>query len=271
VSDLHCGSTVALCPDEPVELDDGGRYTPSDFQRWEWHNCWLPFWKRVKKLRKRGDRLVVLSNGDLVDGDHHGTPQIITRDPAVQFWVAKAAFAPVLALNPDEAVIVRGTETHVGKGASAEESFARWLSKEGVKVQKDTNTGMYSHWHLRAEIGGALVDAAHHGRIGGRTWTKHSVVSTLAAQIVLEHANRGETPPALALRSHYHTHSDTHEQYITRLIQTPAWQIHTAFAHKVVPEVLSDIGGIIVTIEDGRIADVETCIYAPKRSPRLVL
>jgi hypothetical protein len=77
----------------------------------------------------------VLSNGDLVDGDHHGTPQIITRDPAVQFWVAKAAFAPVLTLNPDEAVIVRGTETHVGKGASAEESFARWLrSRSGSRA-----------------------------------------------------------------------------------------------------------------------------------------
>jgi hypothetical protein len=248
-----------------VDLDDGGSYTPSKLQRWL-HENWLEFWRRVGKARKGGG-LVVLCNGDLIDGDHHQTPQIITRDPNVQLYVLKKVFAPVLALKPDVAVVVRGTEAHVGKGASMEESFARWLSKEGVSVPKDGDSGMYSHWHFRGEILGSMIDAAHHGRMGQRSWTKSGVVGNLAAQIVMEAANLRHAPPALAFRSHYHTHYDTYNAFVTRLIQTPGWQFHTAYAHKVVPEVLSDIGGIIVTFEEGRAPVVESVLFQPIRLP----
>ena len=42
-SDLHCGSTIGLCPDTGIELDDGGWYEPSNAQKWlweEWQNHW---------------------------------------------------------------------------------------------------------------------------------------------------------------------------------------------------------------------------------------
>lgn len=270
VSDVHCGSTVGLCCPESVDLDDGGTYEPSPAQRWLYEG-WEKFWARVAQVKKGADQFGILTNGDLVDGDHHGTVQIVTRDLQVQFWILRKVFEPVLALKPDFLAVVRGTEAHVGKNASTEESFARWAHKEGVKVLRDSGTKMYSHWHLRAMLGDCRIDAAHHGRIGGRTWTKASGVATLAAQIMLEHANRGEDLPDLALRSHFHTFVDTHDMYRTRLIQTPAWQLHTAFAHKVVPEVLSDIGGLILTIEDGKPLVVEPVIFKPKRSPLLRL
>ena len=263
VSDLHCGSTVGLCHPDEVALDDGGTYTPSKVQRWLWDN-WVAFWKQVRAIRGNGG-LGIICNGDLIDGDHHGTPQIITRDPNVQLYVLKKAFAPVLAMKPDLAVVVRGTEAHVGKGASMEESFARWLAKEGVQVPKDGDSGMYSHWHFRGTVFGHLIDAAHHGRMGQRPWTKSGVVGNLAAQVVMEYANRGETPPRLALRSHYHTFYDTHDAFITRLIQTPGFQVHTAFAYKVVPEVLSDIGGLIVHFEDGQPPVVDAVLFRPSR------
>ena len=40
-SDLHAGSTVALCPPK-VQLDDGGKYEASKAQLWLWE-CWLDF------------------------------------------------------------------------------------------------------------------------------------------------------------------------------------------------------------------------------------
>ncbi len=263
VSDLHCGSTVGLCSPDPVELDDGGTWSPSPAQRWL-HKNWLEFIERVRKA-KRDSGLTVLFNGDLTDGDHHGTPQIITRDPNVQLYVLKKVVQPLVDLM-DRAIVVRGTEAHVGKGASMEESFARWLHKEGVEIPKDVTSRMYSHWHFHGTILGKLVDAAHHGRMGQRPWTKSGVVGNLAAQIVMEYANRREDPPVLAFRSHYHTHHDTHDNFVTRLIQTPAWQLHTAFAHKVVPEVLSDIGGLIVVFETGKDPVVESVIFKPSRS-----
>lgn len=266
VSDIHCGSAVGLCCPEPVELDDGGTFQPSKAQGWLWSN-WADFWGRVAVARKKADWLGVLVNGDAVEGDHHGSLQVVSRDPAVQMWILKKCFAPVLALKPDRAIVVRGTETHVGKSAGSEEHFARWLKGEGITVPKDPSNGMYSWWSFDGEIAGHHISAAHHGRIGGRPWTKGGVVTNLAAQIVMERANRGDPIPALAFRGHFHTHYDTHDAFRTRLIQLPAWQLHTAFAHRVVPEVLADIGGLIVTFETGQAPVVTTVLYPPKRSP----
>lgn len=263
VSDIHAGSTVGLCCPEPVELDDGGTYLPSRAQQWL-HNRWVTFWQRVAAAKKGADSLTILCNGDLVDGDHHGTFQIISRDPAVQMWIAKQLFAPVLALDPTQVVVVRGTEAHVGKNAGAEEHFARWLHKEGVKVPKDPATKMLSWWAFRGKIGALVVSAAHHGRMGQRPWTKGGISHNLAAQIVMEHANRGDPIPDLAVRSHMHQYFDTGQAVRTRLIQTPAWQLHTSFAHKVVPESLADIGGVIITVEDGR-PTVDPVLFVPER------
>lgn len=269
VSDVHAGSTVAVCPTEDIALDDGGSYAPSKAQRWLYEN-WLLFWARVKGLAGT-DPIHVLTNGDLVDGDHHGTHQIISRDPAVQMWILKKLFQPVIDLKPASAVVVRGTEAHVGKGASAEEHFARWLHKEGVTVRQEPGTGMYSWWHYRGGFATTVVDAAHHGRMGSRPWTKGGQAHNLAAQIVMESATRNDPIPHLAFRSHYHTFFDTGRNLPTRLIQTPAWQLHTAYAHKVVPEVLSDIGGVIVVLEPGAEPVVEPVLFRPAKAKRVPL
>lgn len=266
VSDVHCGSTVGLCVPEPVELDEGATYDPSPAQLWL-HAGWRAFWARVAQVKKDADSFGILTNGDLVDGDHHGTVQIVSRDLNVQSWILRKCFDPVLELAPDYMIVVRGTEAHVGKNASAEETFARHVAKQGIKVIRNKDTKTYSHWHFKGMLGDKLIDAAHHGRIGGRPWTRASGVTNLASQIVLEHAERGDPIPDLAIRSHYHTYVDTGDISRTRVVQTPAWQLHTAFAHKVVPECLSDIGGIIVTIEDGQPLTVEKFLHRPKKAP----
>jgi hypothetical protein len=202
--------------------------------------------------------------GDAVEGDHHHSLQCISKDISVQLWILKKCFAPVLALKPDKAVIIRGTEAHVGRNGGSEEAFARWLKDQGVAVPKNED-GMYSWWNFTGDIADRHISAAHHGRMGTRPHTKSGVVGNLAAQILFERANRGDRIPDLAFRGHLHTHYDTHDAYRTRLIQMPAWQVHTAFAHRVVPEVLSDIGGVIVTIEPGCPLQVENVIQIPQR------
>ena len=72
--DLHCGSTVGLCPPEGLELDDGGMYDPSDAQEWLWQ-CWESAWKKAKSIIGR-DKFTLVLNGDLIDGDHHRSSQI---------------------------------------------------------------------------------------------------------------------------------------------------------------------------------------------------
>lgn len=269
VSDVHCGSTVGLCCPEPVELDDGNTFLASPAQQWL-YDGWTAFWTRVGEVKRGADSFGILTNGDLVDGDHHGTVQIVSRDLQVQQWILRKCFEPALALAPGYMAVIRGTEAHVGKNASAEEAFARQVAKQGVRVIQDPKTKMYSHWHFKGSIGGVVIDAAHHGRVGGRPWTRAGGTINLAAQILLEAANRNDPIPALAFRSHYHTYVDTYNAFRVRVIQTPAWQLHTAFGHKVVPECLSDIGGVIVVVEDGQVS-VEAVLHRPDPSPAHVI
>lgn len=270
LGDLHCGSTVGLCGPEPVELDDGGSHTPSAAQQWLYRN-WIRFRDRALASKGDADACGLLLLGDLVDGDHHGTWQIISRDPAVQTWVLKRVMTPLLELSPHEVVVIRGTAAHTGQNGSAEEAFARWMAKEGVRVAKDPNTRMLSWYNYRAEILGHRLDAMHHSTMGQRGWTKGNVVLNNAADIFFEHAARGERHPDIALRGHCHRWFDTHDAHPTRLVQNAAWQLATGWAHQKVPGKLADIGGAILTFEAGRPIEIERVLFTPERAPLMRL
>ncbi len=247
-SDHHCGSTVGLCPEE-VQLDDGGKYVASKAQRWLWVN-WNTYWDKVAAIRKEHDaKLIQVFNGDMTDGDHHGTTQILSGNPTAQASVVNEAMQRPRSMKPDAMFFVRGTEAHVGKSAAFEERIALGLQKDGHNVIGDPDTGTASWWHAKINVGGWRFDFAHHGRMGQRPWTKPNVVNLLAFQIWTEHGLRGEEPPHFAFRSHLHQWADTFNTYPTRLIQTPAWQLATAYVHKVAAESIADVGGVIVLVK----------------------
>lgn len=255
-SDHHANSTVGLCPDEGVHLDDDGTYMPSKAQLWQWE-CWQEYWGLVGALRnKHKAQLYCEFNGDLFEGDHHHTSQIISRNPEPQAYVAGRVFGVPKALKPDRVFVVRGTEAHVGPAGASEEAFART-----IKAERNPETKTWSWWHLRLEIHGKLFDFQHHGRMGQRPWTRQNIVSLLAAQIFYEYAARGLRHPDVAIRSHFHTHQDSGNAHPVRVIQTPAWQLKTAHAHKVVAENLADVGGIIFVIEPDGAYEVVNKLY----------
>lgn len=266
-SDLHCGSTVAVCSDEPVPLDDGATYNPSKAQLWLW-DCWHEFWARVADVRtEHKAKLFQEYNGDLVDGGrHHLTEQAISGLASIEADVIGKTLAVPLALKPDNIAIIRGTETHAGPSGNREESLARRLSDQGYPVYREPATGNHSHYHLRTTICDTYVSFTHHGKMGRMPHTKPNPVLSLARQIASAHTDRGELPPKIAFRSHFHQHVDTGSLQPVRVIQTCAWQLHTAFTHKVVPESLADIGGHIVVF-DGKDFEVEHVLFKPKRTP----
>lgn len=257
-SDHHTGSTLGLCPPEGVRLDDDGAYAPSRSQKWLWQ-CWEDFWKTVGTIRTTHKaELRCVYNGDLSEGDHHGTSQIISRNPEPAAYISDRVFSVPADLKPEYQFIVRGTEAHVGPSGATEEAWARRM-----KAERNPETKTWSWWHLRLHVHGVRFDFQHHGRMGQRPWTEANVVSLLAAQIFYEHARKGLPHPHLAVRSHLHRYHDTHDNHPTRVVQTPAWQIKTAHAHKVVPESLADIGGVIVVVNpDGRY-EVIPKLYQP--------
>jgi hypothetical protein len=252
VSDLHAGSTLGLCPPDPVELDDGQAYLPSKSQRWLWQ-CWTDFWARVEKRIQEGAEFhSLVVNGDAIDGDHHNTRQIISRDTGVHIRVAVDCLRVPMALDPQNVFIVRGTESHVGHSASAEEAIARILKAEGANVHKDPDTDAGSWWHLRMDVNGLLIDVAHHGRTGHREHTRQNAANLYAHDILLSHTKDGARPPDLCVRAHNHKWLDSYDAADPlRLIGLGAWQLGTGYVHQKHPDSLADIGGLVVEVEDG--------------------
>jgi hypothetical protein len=221
---------------------------PSDAQVKLWE-CWLEYWATVRSERQPGDRLFVALNGDVVDGSHHQTSQIVSTNlPATQHEVAMLTLAPMLALFPDAVVLIRGTECHVGGSAAYEERIAKEL-----RAIPDPSTGAASWWHFQSESQGVLLDFAHHGRLGQRPWTKMTGPGTLAAQIVMAAAKHRSPIPQVAIRSHYHQWADSGDNFACRVVQIAGWQLSTAFVHRIAAGALPEIGGVILACEGGSV------------------
>jgi hypothetical protein len=261
VSDVHCGSTLAMVPPEGVRLDDGGTYRPSKVQSALWKN-WEDFWSRVGEQRRKAKAtLYILWNGDLFEGDHHRTTQIISSNQETSDYLIDRVYSVPKALRPKHQFVVRGTEAHVGASGATEEAFAH-----RIRATQDEEADTWSWWHFKGEINGVLITAQHHGKFGRLPWTGQNALNQQAAHIFHEYAKRKERWPDLVLRSHMHRWGDSYKAQPVRLIQTPAWQMKTAFAHKVAPNSPPDIGGIVVQIEVDGSFQVEEHLYVPRET-----
>ena len=265
VGDIHAGGTTALCPPK-ISLDDGGEYHASKAQRWLWQ-CWLDYWKQVEEVRKEsGAKLYQIFNGDLVEGAHHKTTQILSGNPNAQAAVLNAAIAVPLSLKPEKIWVCRGTEAHVGSSASAEERIADGLRRDKRPIVGDPDTGTASQWHARMDINGVLVDVTHHGRTGHREHTRGNAANLHAHDILLSYIKTKDKPPDLCLRAHYHRFNDSFDMCPVRVITNGAWQLGTSFVHKVAADTIADIGGLIVLIENGEY-EVSKVQFKPERGP----
>ncbi len=264
VSDIHSNSKVAVCP-PAITDDDGGTYRASKAQLWLWSN-WQDYWQAVKQKVGKGrwrKKLYLVIIGEISDGDHHDTTQIISRNEATQLKIALAVLRPALDLKPDYIFILRGTEAHSKPAAAFDEMVARDIGAVPEREPKADDPGVYSWWWLPLEVESVLFDITHHGRAGYRYWTKANSANALAVELMAQYAEQGRQPPDVALRSHVHKVYDTYDNYPIRVIGTPSWQLQTAYSHRIAPGQLLPIGGLIITCDDGAY-EVEKKIYQPE-------
>ncbi len=164
VSDLHCGSTVGLCPPE-VTVEGGGSYEANLVQRWMWE-CWEDctgcVWKRKRShqgdempgeisapnrkgwIRRvaKGRKWALVINGDAVEGTHHHQVEVIGNDVALHAAIARQILG-ALAEGADKVYFVRGTEVHVG---TVENGLAVHI---GAKYCKANKTFCWEQLQLR--------------------------------------------------------------------------------------------------------------------------
>lgn len=245
-------------PPEPVRLPDGDFNSPSPIQVKLWER-WEAYWKRAAELKKDlGGYLISCLKGDLFEGDHHGTIQIVSKHPEPAAYLAARTFggdgvqSPPTDAKVDETIVIRGTEAHAGPIGASEEAFAR-----SIKATKNPETHTWSWWAWRPVIHGVRLDFRHHPGTSGRMpHTRGPGVQRLAELIWNEHARNGMTPPHIASRGHIHVPGDSGPTYPggcpVRALITPSWKIHDAHTHKVAPESVPICGGFFIVIFPGK-------------------
>ena len=246
ISDTHSGGSTALAYPQMI-LNEGDaeekKISLSAGQYWLW-DCWEEMYKRIKyEVQRKKRTLFTFHLGDMVDGIHHGNVQAITVLDD-QEKMAEELLAPIRALSTQMWICV-GTAAHVGEVGQSERRIARRLNA----------TLAYEH---RVEIEGVLHDLAHHGRVSSRAY--YSAATAVAAEVMLECAERGDPVPRFVWRGHRHRINDSGEHFEnTRCVNVPCWQLRTHYGYKVSGRP-SDIGYILVEGEN-----VEIKRYRPQR------
>lgn len=235
ISDTHVGSSTALAPlqfsvhnrsDFETQLTQANK-----LQRWL-YECWQDYWEHVFKLAKK-KRLIVVHVGDLIDGVHHGSLQVM-NEVADQAEAFIDLMLPVLKRADGFYGILGTGPSHAGMDNSTEAMLYRDL---GAVEFGQT---------LTLNIDGVLHDFAHHGRAGARPWT--SSAANLATEVIMDYATQGLPLPNFIWRGHNHRVDDSGNKIAgTRSIALPSWQLKTSFGYRVSANtVRSDIGGYIV-------------------------
>jgi hypothetical protein len=268
-SDTHTGSITGLRPPMVVS-EDGGEHAFNPIQELMW-NSFIDMTDRWRAAKdETGWPLVVIHNGDMIDGNHHGTHEIWTLDELAMAEAAKETVAPAFSLA-DVIYMMRGTPSHVGKLARFEEEISKDLARDGLPIRKPK----YAHtWqHLNLLLNDVLFDVHHKAETGSFVpWTKGAEVNRISTWLGIEYAGNSDRIPDVALRSHYHSFSDSGLTHKTRTFITPPWQQTTSWAANVKwAGKLTAVGGLLFYIHPegerpyGMPYDVLKMIYKAKR------
>lgn len=231
ISDLHCGSTTGLLPPGCV-LSEGNVPSLNPLQQWIWER-WEQFWREVDEYVGREPWALVV-NGDATEGIHHGTREIVSNEPGDHYAIAERCLAP-LADKADKVFFVRGTECHTH---NYETGLAKML---GAPL----DYGARAPDQLLIDVDGCLVSVMHHITPTTRKALEGSGPGIALAEEIVQTASVGHKPPKVILRAHrhvYHCQSDG----FTLAVVSPAWQLKTRHAMKVVPASRSVVGGYLL-------------------------
>ena len=261
IGDLHIGGNTAIAPPtytvHHLHPKESQTLKQNELQAWLWRN-WLDYWDYVRELaggRRRKHRLVILCLGDVLEGVHHNSTQLMQEIPD-QTNLAKEILQPIRDMA-DAFYGIQGTGTHAGLNGSEE--------KEVYQAIDATDYGQ----QLTLEIDGIVHDLAHHpGGASAKQWTSRA--ASIAAEVALDYAQVGMKPPDYVWRGHNHVIDDSGLRLPNiRTIFTPSWQLKTEFGYKVSSnKIRSDIGGFVM---DGDRLDDSRCRYTGQPDGRKVI
>ena len=237
IGDTHCGSKAALI-DPDFKDKDGMGFSPSPRQMMLW-NWWNEFWRFA--IQKTGGRpYIVVHNGDMIDGAHHGCVQLVTNNVQTQRRMFTELMTPRLQdKNCKNLFCIAGTAAHAGQSNADEETCAKILN-----AIPDA-TGTYCRQDLWIEMGKDLIQFAHHiGTTSSAAYKSSPLMRTMAGMF----SSAGEwgfRPPTVMIRSHAHDFTEV-KRANCRATICPAWQLKSDWMWGKDTTSLPIIGGLII-------------------------
>lgn len=241
---------MAVYPEE-MELDDGQVVAANEMQRWLLDR-WREYWEAVERMASSyGAEVIAILNGELADDNKHTKTELMSKNPNDQARASLRVLEDVQAVA-DRIYVTRGTEAHTGPGSNLDERIAEAIGAER------SHTGRFSHWVLRGNVGGVLVEVAHHpGTTSRRPWTAGSEAIRLASMAIEDHYKLGDTVPQLVIRGHVHQAADSGEVgNRPRAIIHPSWQLNTSFSYRLGATLPLTVGGDAIVCAGGEIEEV---------------
>lgn len=263
-SDMHTGGTTAVHPEKYFIdgkwvdiLEVGGwnyKHNRNFYPDARQHRIFLHLENCLNwGLEKRGDdRLIILGTGDMHDGVHHDTNQLVTRKVSEQAEAHLQLMRYIkdrLAFRAgDNLLYLEGTECHVG---DEESGMAKQLGAYQF------NDGSYSAPFVKLNINGCEIWAFHKGaRIGD--YPNRANAATLLMKRVFDLCEREKLRrPNLILTGHFHKpdyFTFTQDYHTINYVALPSWQDKTRFVTDNMPLSVNKVGMQIIKISaDGHL------------------
>ena len=229
LSDIHAGSTLALCPPGYVTVESQP-ISLNKWQEWLWQ-CWLKANDWMAGVANGSPYAVVL-NGDLTEGVHHRTTQIVSADMTDHVFIAKEILKNV-ADKADKIYVVKGTECHTHSG---EVSIG-----ESLHAEINPDTGKRAFDRLQLNACGVPCVFRHHIGTSVRMGLEATQLSINLVEEVAEAVKNGETPPRVVCAAHRHKFGYFSNGRSMCVVSAP-WQGLTRFGHKVVSQARTQPG-----------------------------
>lgn len=237
LSDLHCGSTKALCPPN-FPLADDGYWGQTQKQAWIWDR-WCEFGEWATR-NLGADPWGMIVNGDLIEGVHHKTKEVIHYDTGVHIAAAAAVLAP-FAKRAARVFVTKGTEAHTGH--TSEIAIGAMIGAVPDPNHDNDTIHAAEDWQIQA--GTHLMSVWHHCSATSREWLESSEYSRFISHEQLQCSRAGHPVPSIFVRAHRHVPGVFQSPSGTAIV-TPAWQILTRFGRKAVPGARCFVGGCII-------------------------
>lgn len=222
ISDTHCGSDVGLTP-KHVRLEKGRILSCTGDPYLEWlDSSFTDMQNRFHALRD-GAPYILTINGDVIEGIHHRSEEVVAAKFVEHLEIAKAALGPLISQAAATYVTI-GTECHT-------RDFEKVFVKE-MKIKQPAR-------HIQHyEVHGCLVEAVHHMPVTSRKHLEASALSIIMANRISNLVRARHSVPRVFIRGHRHITGDYCDGENVILCCGP-WQGLTRHGHKVVPDSIS--------------------------------